>query len=154
MIYQIISDNFACPYKEFIKKSGMLIFSVYNKTIEKDKKVFKFMQTLVRETVKPTRAEDTTDSSIQYFLSKLEQADPKKKSEIENIMVNIGSRAVPELVNQLQLVQGTIRGVVAMTLIRIGEDSIECLKRAAMANKDFEWIAKYLINEITISEIA
>lgn len=87
-------------------------------------------------------------SSIQYFLSKLENADNMAKNEIENILVNIGISAVPELVDQLQVVQGVKRGVVAMTLIRIGDASIEHLLKAAKSNKDFEWVAKYLITEI------
>lgn len=87
-------------------------------------------------------------SSIQYFLSKLENADNIAKNEIENILVNIGKDALPELVDQLQVIQGIKRGVVAMTLIRIGDDSIEYLKKAAQNNKDFEWVARYLITEI------
>ena len=90
--------------------------------------------------------------SISYLLNKLEQADNKRKNEIENMLVNIGSAAVPELVNQLQVVRGTIRGVVAMTLIRIGEPSIASLEEAASSNKDFEWVAQYLIKEIVGSE--
>lgn len=86
--------------------------------------------------------------SIQYFLSKLENADNIAKNEIENILVNIGKDALPELVDQLQVIQGIKRGVVAMTLIRIGDDSIEYLKKAAQNNKDFEWVARYLITEI------
>lgn len=88
------------------------------------------------------------ENSIQYFLSKLENADNVAKNEIENKLVCIGQDAVPELVNQLQVVQGTKRGVVAMTLIRIGDASVEYLKKAARDNKDFEWVAKYLITEI------
>lgn len=91
---------------------------------------------------------ENTTNSIQYFLSKLENADNIAKNEIENMLVNIGKNAVPELVDQLQVVQGVKRGVVAMTLIRIGDDSIEYLQRAAKINKDFEWVAKYLISEI------
>lgn len=91
---------------------------------------------------------ENTASSIQYFLSKLENADNIAKNEIENMLVNIGKTAVPELVDQLQVVQGVKRGVVAMTLIRIGDDSVEYLKRAAKNNKDFEWVARYLISEI------
>ena len=87
-------------------------------------------------------------NSIEYFLTKLENADNIAKNEIENSIVNIGSKAVPELVNKLQTVRGTQRGVVAMSLIRIGEASIECLRNAAANNRDFEWIAKYLISEI------
>ena len=87
-------------------------------------------------------------NSIQYFISKLETADNIAKNEIENMLVNIGKSAVPELIDQLQIVRGVKRGVVAMTLIRIGEDSVEPLRRAASANKDFAWVAKYLITEI------
>lgn len=91
---------------------------------------------------------DTTTDSIQYFLSKLENADNVAKNEIENKLVSIGETAVPELVDQLQVVQGIKRGVVAMTLIRIGDASVEYLRQAAKTNKDFEWVAKYLITEI------
>ena len=86
--------------------------------------------------------------SIKYFLTQLENADSKSKSEIENMLVNIGSAAVPVLVEQLQCVKGAVRGVVAMSLIRIGEPSIPCLKKVAETNKNFEWVAQYLISEI------
>lgn len=92
---------------------------------------------------------ETTSSSVHYFLSKLENADNVAKNEIENNLVNLGKPAVGELVEQLQVVQGIKRGVVAMTLIRIGDDSIEYLQRAARINKEFEWVAKYLIAEIS-----
>jgi hypothetical protein len=91
---------------------------------------------------------ENTNNSIQYFLSRLENADNIAKNEIENSLVNLGKTAVGELVEQLQIVQGVKRGVVAMTLIRIGDDSIEYLQRAAKTNKEFEWVAKYLIAEI------
>jgi len=93
------------------------------------------------------KIEDTTNS-IQYFLSKLENADNVAKSEIENKLVDIGKTAVSELVDQLQIVHGVKRGVVAMTLIRIGDDSVKYLKEAAKNNKEFEWVARYLITEI------
>lgn len=89
-----------------------------------------------------------TNQNIDYFLTKLENADNKSKNEIENLIVNIGDKAVPELVDKMQVVKGTVRGIVAMILIRIGEPSVDYLKRAAKINKDFEWIAKYLITEI------
>lgn len=88
------------------------------------------------------------NSSVQDFLAKLETADNITKNEIENNLVKLGKTAVSELVEQLQIVRGTKRGVVAMTLIRIGDDSIEYLQRAARINKEFEWVAKYLISEI------
>lgn len=91
---------------------------------------------------------ETTSNSIQDFLSRLENADNIAKNEIENKLVKLGKTAVGELVEQLQVVQGVKRGVVAMTLIRIGDDSIEYLQRAAKINKEFEWVAKYLIAEI------
>ena len=92
---------------------------------------------------------ENTTNTIQYFLSKLENADNIAKNEIENQLVNFGKNGVPELVDQLQVVQGVKRGVVAMTLIRIGDDSIEYLKKAALDNKEFEWVARYLITEIS-----
>ena len=83
--------------------------------------------------------------SVKEILSMLNESD---KNEIENMLVGIGTPAVPELVEQLQVVRGLKRGVVAMTLIRIGEASVEYLRKAASDNKDFEWVAKYLISEI------
>lgn len=83
--------------------------------------------------------------SVKEILSMLNESD---KNEIENMLVNIGTAAVPELVEQLQVVRGLTRGVVAMTLIRIGDSSIDYLKKAAQNNKDFEWVAQYLITEI------
>jgi len=85
---------------------------------------------------------------VDEILVKLDTADNITKNKLENILVNQGSSVVPDLVNKLQVVKGTKRGVVAMSLIRIGEASIEYLKEAASANKDFEWVAKYLISEI------
>ena len=118
------------PYKDYIKKSRSEDFLIYNKSIKEIEKEINML-------------------SIEEMLSKLEGADNTVKNEIENKLVSIGSRAVPELVNQLQVVRGIKRGVVAMTLIRIGGASVAELKKAADSNKDFEWVAKYLISEIT-----
>ena len=89
--------------------------------------------------------------SVKEILSMLNESD---KNEIENMLVGIGTPAVPELVEQLQVVRGLKRGVVAMTLIRIGDSSIDYLKKAAKDNKDFEWVAQYLITEIKGSKVA
>lgn len=97
--------------------------------------------TLVRENINHSEP-------ITNILSKLENADNKSKNEIENMLVKKGDEAIPELVNQLQILKGSIRGIVAMILIRIGEPSIDYLKKAAQINKDFEWIARYIITEI------
>ena len=85
---------------------------------------------------------------MKDFLEQLKTADNKSKNEIENSLVQIGNDAVPGLVSKLSSVTGTVRGIVAMTLIRIGEPSVACLKKVAQNNKDFEWVAKYLISEI------
>ncbi len=90
-------------------------------------------------------------NSISDILNKLENADNKIKSILENELVQFGKNAVPELVKNLSVVSGSVRGVVAMTLIRIGEPSIEFLKKAAADNKDFKWIAQYLITEINLA---
>ncbi len=84
----------------------------------------------------------------------LDQLDNSNKNELENQIVSMGSSAVPVLVEQLQVSKGLKRGVVAMSLIRIGEDSVSFLKEAANKNKDFTWVANYLINEINGSRVA
>ncbi len=84
----------------------------------------------------------------------LEQLDNTNKNELENQIVSMGSSAVPVLVEQLQISKGLKRGVVAMSLIRIGEDSVSFLKEAANKNKDFTWVANYLINEINGTKVA
>ena len=90
-------------------------------------------------------------NSIADILTKLENADNKSNSVLENELVGFGGQAVPELVKNLSVVRGSVRGVVAMTLIRIGEPSIECLKKAAANNKNLQWIADYLITEINMA---
>ena len=85
---------------------------------------------------------------VNEILSELENADNTVKNSVENKLVSIGSSAVPALVDQLQVVRGVKRGVVAMTLIRLGDVSVKYLEQAASENKDFEWVAEYLIREI------
>lgn len=86
--------------------------------------------------------------SVKEILSELENADNTTKNRIENELVSIGESVVPQLVDQLQVVRGIKRGVVAMTLIRLGDASVKYLEKAAHDNKDFEWVAEYLIREI------
>ena len=92
------------------------------------------------------------NNSVADILSKLENADVKSKNALENELVTIGGQAVPELVRNLSVVRGTVRGVVAMTLIRIGTDAVAYLKQAADKNADFKWVAKYLVNEIECTQ--
>ena len=84
----------------------------------------------------------------------LEKLDNNNKNQLENEIVNMGSSAVPVLVEKLQTSKGLVRGVVAMSLIRIGEDSVSLLKEAANKNQEFTWVADYLINEIEGSKVA
>jgi len=90
----------------------------------------------------------TLNENVDILLSKLENADNKIKNDIENKLVRMGEGAVEELIHQLQTLKGTSRGVVAMSIIRIGECAVECLKREAQINREFEWVADYLISEI------
>lgn len=86
--------------------------------------------------------------TLNEALKELENVDNTNKNKVENELVSMGASVVPSLVDKLQVVRGIKRGVVAMTLIRLGDVSVECLKKAAEANKDFRWVAQYLIREI------
>ena len=68
--------------------------------------------------------------TVNEILSKLENADNSTKNELENKLVNIGTSVLPQLVDELQVVRGIKRGVVAMTLIRIGDASVKYLEKA------------------------
>ena len=91
---------------------------------------------------------DMKSESVSELLSSVESVDAKKRNEIENTIVEMGSRVVPELVDMLQVIKGTTRGIVAMVLIRIGQESVDYLQNKAKADSDFEWIAQYLTAEI------
>ncbi|MBR1424608.1 hypothetical protein IJ579_03495 [bacterium] len=86
--------------------------------------------------------------TLEQILTELDNVDNTNKNKFENELVSIGASVVPALVNELQVVRGLKRGVVAMTLIRLGDASVEYLRKAAKNNKDFEWVAEYLIREI------
>lgn len=129
-VYKLF-DTVMSSYKDYIKESRFYYFLVYNSNIENGR------------IIKMTPAK-----SVEYFLEQLKTADNKSKNEIENSLVQIGNDAVPGLVSKLSSVTGTVRGIVAMTLIRIGEPSVAYLKKAAAKDKNLEWVAKYLITEI------
>lgn len=93
-------------------------------------------------------------NTLTDILNELENVDNTTKNKVENELVSIGSSVVPELVNKLQVVRGIKRGVVAMTLIRLGDASVQYLEQAAQENKDFKWVAEYLIREIKGSKVA
>lgn len=86
--------------------------------------------------------------STSNLINLLSEADNSSKNEIENMIVNMGSNVVDELVCELKNLKGIARSIAAMSLIRIGDDSISALKKEAMKDNDFVWIANYLISEI------
>jgi hypothetical protein len=93
----------------------------------------------------------STASTIDYLLNKVEKADASLKNSIENKIVSIGEKVIPDLIRNLSSAKGTKRGVVAMSLIRNGKSAIEHLKAFALENKEQAWMANYLIKEIQIA---
>ena len=89
---------------------------------------------------------------IEDVMNWLKNADNTNKNEIENNIVNIGEEIVEHLVQELKNLSGIQRGIVAMSIIRIGECAIPSLRKESMRNKDFSWIANYLISEIKCSK--
>ena len=63
-------------------------------------------------------------------------------------MVSLGEEIIPQLVSKMQVVTGSLRGIIAMTLIRIGKPAVDFIEQAAQNNSDFQWVADYLITEI------
>ena len=91
-----------------------------------------------------------TASTIDYLLNKLEKADNSLKTSIENKIVSIGDKVIPDLIRNLESATGVKRGVIAMSLIRNGRPSINALKNFAQKNREKAWIANYIINEIPV----
>ncbi len=85
---------------------------------------------------------------IGALIERLETADNVAKSAIENKIVAMGEKVVEYLADALPTLQGVKRGVVAMSLIRIGEDALYALQRRAEENAETAWIYNYLISEI------
>ncbi|MDO5437374.1 MAG: hypothetical protein Q4F80_04160 [bacterium] len=85
---------------------------------------------------------------LRSLFERLDNADNTLKSSIENEIVNFGAAAIDFLIDKLTGARGTQRGVAAMSLIRIGENSIKPLRQLAEGNKNFQWVANYIIQEI------
>ena len=81
---------------------------------------------------------------LNYLLSSVTTSN---KNDVENSIVALGERVVDALVDKLRTLKGLQRGVVAMSLIRIGESSVAPLKALAQ-DKENQWIADYLLSEI------
>ncbi len=82
------------------------------------------------------------------LFDKLDTADNSAKNSIENDIVGFGDKAIDFLIGKLTGSKGVQRGVAAMSLIRIGESAISSLRELAAENKNYEWVANYIIQEI------
>ncbi len=82
---------------------------------------------------------------LDYLLS---DVDTTTKNDVENSIVAMGSRAVNSLIEKLRTLKGLQRGIVAMSLIRIGESAKAPLMAFATENQDCRWMADYLLSEI------
>lgn len=78
----------------------------------------------------------------------LSDVDNSTKNDVENTIVAMGAKVVHALVEKLQTLKGIQRGIVAMSLIRIGESSREPLMALATENSEHQWMADYLLSEI------
>ena len=101
------------------------------------------MQAIIEQTAVPDTA-----NTIDYLLNKLEDADNTLKNSIENKIVNIGEKIIPDLLRNLPTATGTKRGVIVMALIRNGRTAIEYKKEFAKENYQSAWMAHYILNEI------
>ena len=82
---------------------------------------------------------------IDYLLA---DVDNSTKNDVENTIVAMGAKVVNVLVEKLRTLKGLQRGIVAMSLIRIGESSIAPLRALACENNEYQWMADYLLSEI------
>ena len=89
--------------------------------------------------------QENISEKLDYLLT---QADVSTKNDVENSIVAMGGKVVNFLVEKLTQLKGLQRGIVAMSLIRIGESSIAPLKELAVENDEYQWMADYLLSEI------
>lgn len=94
----------------------------------------------------------TLPDHISYLLKASENSEPKTRNKIENHLVKLGKKAVPALVTSLFTTTGATRGLIAMTLIRIGKPSISHLEKAVLNYPESIWISDYIIKEIEGSQ--
>lgn len=89
--------------------------------------------------------QDNISEKLDFLLS---DVDPTTKNDVENSIVAMGARAVNALIEKLITLTGIQRGIVAMSLIRIGESAVVPLKALATENSEYQWMADYLLSEI------
>ncbi len=89
--------------------------------------------------------QENISEKLDYLLG---QADTVTKNDVENSIVAMGNKVVKFLVEKLTTLKGLQRGIVAMSLIRIGESAIPPLKELALEHVECQWMADYLLSEI------
>lgn len=89
--------------------------------------------------------QDTISEKLDYLLS---DVDNSTKNDVENSIVAMGAKVVNALVEKLRTLRGLQRGIVAMSLIRIGESSRGPLMALATQSDECQWMADYLLSEI------
>ena len=88
---------------------------------------------------------DNISEKLDFLLA---DVDSTTKNDVENSIVAMGARAVNALIEKLITLTGIQRGIVAMSLIRIGESAVVPLKALATENSEYQWMADYLLSEI------
>ena len=91
---------------------------------------------------------------VFYLLTASENSDAKTRCKIENHLVKMGEEIVPYLINSIEEVKGSVRGLVAMTLIRIGKVSVKYLEKTAEKKAHLNWVCDYIVNEIRGTQIS
>ncbi len=89
--------------------------------------------------------QDNISEKLDFLLSDVDSAT---KNDVENSIVALGAKAVNALVEKLRTLKGLQRGIVAMSLIRIGESAVVPLRALATESSEYQWMADYLLSEI------
>lgn len=89
--------------------------------------------------------QESISEKLDYLLA---DVDNTTKNDVENTIVAMGAKVVNALVDKLRTLKGIQRGIVAMSLIRIGESSRAPLMALATENDECQWMADYLLSEI------
>jgi len=89
--------------------------------------------------------QDAISEKLDYLLASV---DNSTKNDVENTIVAMGAKVVHALVDKLRTLKGIQRGIVAMSLIRIGESSRAPLMALVTENSEHQWMADYLLSEI------
>lgn len=91
-----------------------------------------------------------TKDSIRYLIKALAYADAGFAREIEDVLVQAGKLALPELVKSLSNSNNTVRSVAAMALIRLGPAAEKAVLDAAQrsSRKVPTWILEFILQEL------